>query len=371
MEIEDLRVALVYDRVNKWGGAERILLALHQFFPKADLFTSVYNPKTASWAKVFPNVYTSFLQKIPFAKSFHQGLPWLMPLAFESFNFDNYDLVISLTSEAAKGIITKPKTKHLCYLLTPTRYLWSHYDDYFKNGVLRFLSRPIVSYLRYWDKIAAFRPDKIVSISQEVRKRVKKYYGLESEVIYPPIYFGDTNFKNPLHLDLGFNPQDYYLVVSRLEPYKKVDLAVEAFNQLGNNLVVIGTGSQMFFLKRKAGLNVKFLGKVSDGALAFYYQNAKALIMPQYEDLGLVSLEAQSHFLPVIAYRKGGACETVLEEKTGVFFDKQEVFSLVDAINRFAKMKFNRDDFKSNLQRFSFDRFRELFLNEVLELLKK
>jgi glycosyltransferase involved in cell wall biosynthesis len=371
VEIERIKVAIVYDRVNKWGGAERVLLALHQIFPKADLFTSVYNPKTASWAKVFPNVYTSFLQKIPFAKSFHRGLPWLMPLAFESLNFDGYDLVISLTSEAAKGIITKPKTKHLCYLLTPTRYLWSHYDDYFKNGVLRFLSKPFVSYLRHWDKIAAFRPDKIVSISQEVRRRVKKYYGLLSDVIYPPIYFGNNNFKTTVGLSLGFDPQDYYLVVSRLEPYKKVDLVVETFNQLGERLVIVGVGSQFSLLKRKAKSNIKFLGKVNDATLAFYYQNAKALIMPQYEDFGLVSLEAQSYFLPVIAYRKGGACETVLEDKTGIFFDKQEVFSLVDAIERFAKMKFSRDNFKINLQRFSFDKFRELLLSEILELLEK
>jgi len=370
VEIKKIKVALVYDRVNKWGGAERVLLALHRIFPKADLFTSVYNPKTASWAKTFPNIYTSFLQRFPFAKSFHQAFPWLMPLAFESLNFDSYDLVISLTSEAAKGIITKPKTKHICYLLTPTRYLWSHYDDYFRDIALRFLSRPIVSYLRHWDKIAAFRPDKVVSISQEVKRRVKKYYGLDSEVIYPPIYFGETSFKTQLNPNPGFNPQDYYLVVSRLEPYKKVDLVVEAFNELGKNLVVIGAGSQMFFLKRKAKPNIKFFGNVDDKALVLYYQNAKALIMPQYEDFGLVSLEAQNYFLPVIAYRKGGACETVLEGKTGVFFDKQDVFSLVDAINRFAKMKFNRDDFKSNLKKFSFDRFRESFLNEVLGLFK-
>src|SRR3990172_1252396 len=163
------KVAIVYDRVNKWGGAERVLLTLHEMFPDAPLYTSVYDEKNASWAKVFSNIYTSFLQKIPFAKGNHEFLAPLMPLAFESFNFNDYDLVISVTSEAAKGIITKSGTTHICYCLTPTRYLWSGYEEYFKNPILKFISKPFVSYLRMWDKIAANRPDKIIAISTEVK----------------------------------------------------------------------------------------------------------------------------------------------------------------------------------------------------------
>jgi hypothetical protein len=181
-----MKVALVYDRVNKWGGAERVLLTLHEMFPDAPLYTSVYDEDRAPWARVFPRIYTSFLQKIPFAKSIHEFLGTLMPMAFELFNFDEYDLVISVTSEAAKGIITKPGTKHVCYMLTPTRYLWSHYDLYFRNPLLRFISKPFVSYLRTWDKMAALRPDKIIAISSEVKRRIKKYYKLESEIVYPP-----------------------------------------------------------------------------------------------------------------------------------------------------------------------------------------
>src|SRR3990167_10742564 len=180
-----MKVAVVYDRVNKWGGAERVLLALHEMFPDAPLYTSVYDERNAPWAKVFPRVYTSFLQKFPFAKSNHEFLALLMPLAFELFNFDEYDLVISVTSEAAKGIITKPETLHICYMLTPTRYLWSHYDLYFKNPILRFISKPAVNYLRNWDKIAAQRPDKIIAISTEVQRRIKKYYGRESDIVFP------------------------------------------------------------------------------------------------------------------------------------------------------------------------------------------
>src|ERR1035437_3756793 len=179
-----MKVALVYDRVNKWGGAERVLLALHKIFPEAPLFTSVYNAESAAWAKVF-DVRTSFLQNFPKAKTAHELYAVLMPLAFESFNFDNFDLVISVTSEAAKGIITKPSTLHICYCLTPTRYLWSGYNDYFKSSIFKLISKPLVSYLRFWDKIAAKRPDEYIAISIEVKNRIKKYYKRDSEVVYP------------------------------------------------------------------------------------------------------------------------------------------------------------------------------------------
>jgi hypothetical protein len=168
-----MKVAIVYDRVNKWGGAERVLLALHEIFPKAPLYTSVYDSKRAPWAKVFPEVKTSFLQRIPFIKYLHEFFGWLMPIAFESFDFDEYNLVISVTSEAAKGIITKPQTLHICYCLTPTRYLWSSHDYYFKNPPVYFkifpffwlISRPFVAYLKNWEMKAVTRPDKFIAIS--------------------------------------------------------------------------------------------------------------------------------------------------------------------------------------------------------------
>jgi hypothetical protein len=168
-----MKVALVYDRVNKWGGAERVLMALHELFPQAPLFTSVYDKKKASWASQF-KVKTSYLQHIPFIRSRHELIPFLMPSAFERLDFAGYDLVISITSESAKGIITKPGTKHISYILTPTRYLWSGYEDYFKKPTFRTVAHPAVSYLRKWDKVAAMRPDEIVSISKEVQHRVKK-----------------------------------------------------------------------------------------------------------------------------------------------------------------------------------------------------
>src|SRR3989338_8604929 len=213
-----MKTALVYDRVNKWGGAERILLSLHKLFPQATLFTSVYHPNSAPWAKVFSTVISSFLQNFPFAQKRHDLYAPLMPLAFESFDFSDYDLVISVTSESAKGIITKPGTRHICYCLTPTRYLWSGYDEYINTSLRRALLKPVIAYLRKWDKIAAQRPDVIVSISNTVKERVEKYYSRSSTVIYPPARV-DHGSKG--------GGGDYYLVVSRMVPYKKVDLVIE------------------------------------------------------------------------------------------------------------------------------------------------
>lgn len=336
-----------------------MLLTLHEMFPRAPLYTSVCDEKKAPWAKVFPKIYTSFLQKIPFAKGNHEFLGTLMPLAFETFDFSGYDLVISVTSEAAKGIITKPGTLHVCYMLTPTRYLWSHYDLYFKNPVLRFISKPAVNYLRAWEKIAAQRPDKIIAISTEVKKRVKKYYGRDSEIIFPPVDSFSSHRKKSLLRGPGKPAasrvffDDAYLVVSRLDfGYKNVELAIKTFNRLGKTLIVVGTGSQRNKLMAMAKKNIKFVGQVDDEELAKIYSGAKALIMPQEEDFGIASIEAQSFGVPVIVYNKGGACDTVIDGKTGVLFSGQNFRSLADAIAKFEKMSFNDKLLAENAARF-------------------
>ncbi len=355
-----MKVALVYDRVNKWGGAERVLLALHEMFPDAPLYAAVYSPKNAQWAKVFPEIHTSFLQKIPFLNTRHELLGTFMPIAFETFDFSGFDLVISVTSEAAKGIITKPPTKHICICLTPTRYLWSGYDYYFRNPVLRFFSRPAVRYLRKWDKMAAQRPDKIVAISGAVKERIDKYYGRESEIIYPPVdanKFQIASSKSQTNHNL--QNHEYYLLVSRLVPYKRVDLAIEVFNELKTPLVVVGRGSQAWELKLKAKKNIKFVGAVGEEELAGYYKNAKALVMPQEEDFGIVAVETQAAGAPVIAYAKGGASDTVVSGKTGVLFKTQNKESLKNAIKKFEKMNFDKEEIRKNAQRFSNENFRK------------
>ncbi len=387
-----MKVAIVYDRVNKWGGAERVLLQLHEMFPDAPLYTSVYSEKHARWAEVFPRVHTSFLQRIPFTRRRHEMLPLFMPMAFESMNFDEYDLVISVTSEAAKGVLTKGKTKHICYCLTPTRYLWSGHDTYFRNKFLKSLGKPYVDHLRRWDKVASKRPDKMVGISSAVKERIQKYYNRESEIVFPPTdvdkftvhssQFTEKRRKwqrSPIYIDSrlrendmvgngnrnGILPKDYFLIVSRLVPYKKVDLAVEVFNELGLPLIVVGKGSQEKKLQRIANKNIQFVQDVTEVELAKYYVNAKGFIFPQEEDFGLVAIEAQAAGIPVIAFKKGGSLDTVIEGKTGVFFEEQNMESLKSAISRFRNMHFLRKDITRNARRFSSTHFKKEFLKVV------
>ncbi|MFH1833047.1 MAG: glycosyltransferase [Candidatus Levyibacteriota bacterium] len=390
-----MKVAVVYDRVNKWGGAERVLLALHELFPEAPLYTSVYNSKTAPWAKVFPKVIFSFLQKFPFATR-HELYVMLMPLAFEKFSakggFDEFDLVISVTSEAAKGIITKEGTFHLCYCLTPTRYLWSGYEEYFKNSLLRFLAKPAVFYLRRWDKIAAKRPDAYVAISKEVQKRIKKYYKRESTVIYPPLALLGAEVvlagpaarqphAFPTALTSAGPPRgaprlaspamdsprhSYFLIVSRLVPYKRIDIAVEAFNELGLPLKIIGIGSQEAKLKRMAKRNIEFLGNLTDIELVSYYKNCRALIFPGIEDFGLTIIEAQSFGKPVIAFASGGAREIIVEGKTGEFFFPQTKAALVKKLKGFRDDKYKGEDCLNQANKFN----KKIFKERILKFIK-
>ncbi|OGM05799.1 hypothetical protein A2125_01390 [Candidatus Woesebacteria bacterium GWB1_43_5] len=361
-----MRTAIVYDRVNKWGGAERVLLALHEIFPDAPLFTSVYSPDKAKWVQKFSKVIVSKLNKIPLFRDKHELLGTLMPAVFESFNFDGYDLVISVTSEAAKGILTRGKTKHICYCLTPTRYLWSHYDTYFRGRLLRTVSKPVVSYLRRWDEIAAQRPDAMIAISTEVQRRIKKYYSRESVVVHPPLTL-DVKTQNAKFKTTTQNAK-FFLIVSRLVSYKKVDLAIEAFNEINKSLYIIGIGSEGKRLMKIAKPNIKFLGQLTDEILAGYYKKAEALILPQEEDFGLVAVESIVAGTPVIAYCAGGALDIIKEGVNGTFFDKQTKDDLVDAIKRFENLQFNVKIVKQSAKKFSQKRFKSEFLKVVKNL---
>lgn len=353
-----MKIALVYDRVNKWGGAERVLLALHELFPRAPLFTSMYNNKKATWAKVF-DVKTSFLQKVPLLSSNHEFVPFLMPLAFEHLSFDNYDLVISVTSESAKGILTKPKTKHICYCLTPTRYLWSGHKEYFKNKTFKSIAHPAIYYLRKWDKVASDRPDAYIAASHEVKRRIQQYYGKDSEVLYPPLSIKDDN------TNIKSKKGNYFLIVSRFVPYKKIDLAIQACNELKLPLKIIGTGREEKNLKAIAGPTIEFHKDLTDEELIIYYKNSKALIFPGLEDFGLTIIEAQKFQKPVIAFRGGGAIETIIEGKTGLFFDKQNKQSLIKTIKQFDKYKFDGRACAKQAEKFDIKTFKSEFLRLV------
>jgi glycosyltransferase involved in cell wall biosynthesis len=363
-----MRTALVYDRVNKWGGAERVLLALHEIFPDAPLYTAVYDAENAQWAKVFPRVVPSFLQKIPFAKKNHEYLGFLTPFAFESFHFDEYDLVISVTSEAAKGVLTKPGTKHICYCLTPTRYLWSGYDEYRNNTpsklawipFYKVVSRPFLSFVKMWDKVASQRPDLYIAISTAVKKRIKKYYGRNSVVVYPPVNL--ESFKKEGKVK---EKGDYYLYVSRLIPYKKPELAIKAFNILGKKLVVVGKGSEKNRLKKIAGRNIKFIDYLTDEKLAEYYKKAKALIFPGEEDFGIVMVESIASGTPVVAYAKGGALDIVKDRINGVLFSKQDAKTIIEAVNKVETLNFRRKDLLRTVEKFSKENFLENFTKNL------
>lgn len=348
-----MKIAFVYDRVNKFGGAERVLLALHKIWPKAPLFTAVYNPPKASWASVF-QVKTSFLRYLPFSSSRHEILPFLAPLAFESFDFSHYDVVLSVTSSDAKCIVTRPQTLHVCYCLTPTRYLWNGYRDYLDepglgifNPTAQIMMKLFTPILRRKDFISAQRPDIYLTISKAVATRINHYYKKEVEVIYPPI---DIDKFKP---SKNKTKNGYFLIVSRLVPYKKIDYVISSFNKLDWKLKIIGSGIDKNRLEKLAKSDIEFLGDLTDKKLCWYYQNCRALIFPGEEDFGLTSLEAQACGKPVIAYKSGGVKETVIDRVTGSLYDSPTEDSLVSALK-----EFNENDYlpfvcRQNAQKFS------------------
>lgn len=337
-------------------------MALHEIWPEAPLYTSVYDKKRTPWADAF-EVRTSFLQKLPLPKSKHEYYPFLMGPAFETFNFDEFDIVISVTHEFSKAIITKSGTRHICYCLNPVSYLWSGHDDYFsgKPDWFKDLTQPMINYLRLYDKVICRRPDKYIAISKVVKERIKKYYGLNSDVIYPPVVLKDVVLSRQDHVLRS----DFFLVVSRLVPNKRVDLAVKAFNELGWPIKIVGVGSQEEKLKGMAKKNIEFLGQLTDAELARYYESCRALIEPGEVDFGLVALEAQSYGKPVVAYGAGGSRETVIPSKTGFFFSAPTAKSLVETISEVNLDKIDPNDCATNAAKFSKERFKKEFLDYV------
>ena len=351
-----MKVALVYDRINKFGGAERVLLALHEIWPEAPLYTSVYDKSAAPWADTF-DVRTSFLQKLPLPKTGHELYPYLMGVAFEMFNNDEYDMVISVTHEFSKAILTKPQTFHLCYCLNPVGYLWDSYDDYFhsKPQWFKTLSSPLIKYLRWYDKIVAQRPDQYFTISRTVQERVKRIYDRESEVIYPPVEIKSQKLKA--------KSENFYLIVSRLVPNKRIDLAIEAFNELGLPLKIIGVGKELKSLKSLSKPNIEFLGYLTDQERDGYYESCRAVVIPAEEDFNIVAVEAQSFGKPVIAYGKGGVTETVIENKTGWFFSNPEEFKKI--MKNIGKV--DPKDCIENAKKYSKERFKKEFKEKAEE----
>ncbi len=344
------KIALVFDWMTNMGGAEKVNLKLHKMFPNAPIFTSIYNPqKMKGFEKA--DIRTSFIQNMPKAKEKHQWYLSMMPYAYELFDLSQYDVVISSSHACAKGIITKPDTMHICYCHSPMRYAWDNWHTYVKeykmNPLIKKFAKRKLHKLRIWDKSSADRVDYFVANSKTTQARIDKYYRRPSTVIHPMIDINKYEIAN--------KTKGYFLAVGRLIPYKKFDLIVETFNELGLPLKIAGTGIMEDQLKKKANRNIEFLGFVPDEQLKKLYSECEALIFPQLEDFGIIPLEAMASGRPVIAFEKGGALETVVEKETGTFFKKQDPTHLKGAVEKFLKDKKKFDPKKIREHALKFD----------------
>lgn len=374
-----MKTAIIYDWLDSWGGVERMLFYLSNMFPEAVWYTSFYDKDKATWVKSakINKIHTSFMQHLPkvIKKSRIFSLLFFS-YAFESFDLSEYDRVITVSSSFSKGVITKPKTKHILILLTPTRWLYDQASLYKKQTFFPLLSSIFQNFfinnLLKWDYVAAHRPDKILSISETVKNRCLKQYKIKTDIVYPPFdynywFAAGVKSKPPRNLknEIGF--KSFYLVVSRLEPYKNIDVAIKAFNNSRRNLIIVGSGSMKNTLKKIANNNIVFIEKVSDGELAYLYKNAKALLMPQEEDFGYVALEAQVFNLPIIGVSKGGLLETIAFNNRKFLYQKSEVKSITDEVDKLEKSKYNVTIDKTFFEKFSHNNFKNVVLKEVLQ----
>jgi glycosyltransferase involved in cell wall biosynthesis len=385
MEKKDLKIAIVHDFLVQYGGAEKVLEAIAEMFPEAPIYTLLYNKEKMHGKFEGKDIRPSYLQKFPkFLRHHYRWLLPFFPVMPETFNLRDFGLVISSSGAWSKGIVTKLDTIHIAYLHSPMRFVWDYHEQYIRevqsqklkvqSSIENFFLRPILNYLRIWDRLAADRPDHIIVNSKYTQERVKKYYRRESTVIYPPVNVDNVldvvsvlNGKNnQLEQAQRLNKrsdrtleQNYFLIVSRLSPYKKVDLAVEAFNKLGFPLVIIGEGRQKKYLEKIAGKNVKILGWKNENELKKYYTNARAFIFPAIDDFGITIVESMSYGIPVIAFRDGGAKEIVREGIEGEFFGAQTAEVLADSVRRFIgnEKKYNPEEIKKRAQEFSKERF--------------
>lgn len=402
-----MKIALVHDDLIQHGGAERLFEAMVEIWPEADVFTSMTtwdrNPSGLDddWStrRVGKNskLKTSFMQQLPLKEKLYRHYFLLYPLAFESFDFTGYDVVLSSSSRFSHGVVTRPETLHICYMNSPGHMLWEPHAyfrasarkegakrPHFDSSPLHIFTSPIVSYLRLWDYAAAQRVDYFVANSKTPQKRIKKYYGRDSQIIYPFVDLErfDKNaaaFPNPSGLGdstrrvspaAGFL-SDYFLVVSRLAAWKKIDIAVEACNKLKIPLKIIGEGPDRNRLEKLAGPTVELLGRLTDEEVVSYYQGCRALVFPQKEDFGITPLEAQAAGKPVIAFRAGGALETVIGGKTGEFFSPQTVEALAAVLKKFDLKRYQKEDCYRQAEKFSKRRFQGELKNFVTECYEK
>ena len=348
-----LRIALVHDWLNQVGGAENVLEVLVRMFPAAPVFTSMYAAEKMPPAYRAWDIRTTFMQRLPGVTTHHQAYLPVYPLAFSRMDLRGYDLILSNKSGFCHGVPVPPGAVHICYCLAPTRFLWQ-YEAYRQREALSpavdLVLRPAVALLKRWDYVAAQRVHHFIAISAEIQERIRRFYNRESTIIHPP---ADINRFRPS----GDPPGDYFLAGGRLIPYKRIDLAVRACSELGLRLLVFGSGRDRPALEQVAGPTVTFLGRVSWDELARLYAGAKAFIFPGLEDFGIAPVEAQAAGRPVIAFRGGGALDTVLPGRTGEFFTEQTVESLKAVLARFDPAAYDPAACRANAERFRTERF--------------
>jgi glycosyltransferase involved in cell wall biosynthesis len=329
-----MKLAIVHDYLNQMGGAERVLKVLHEIFPEAPIYTSIYAPRLVDPAFQRMDIRTSFMQRLPLVHTNHQVFLPFFPFAFESLDLRRYDVVLSMSSAWAKNVLTRPETCHVCYCLTPMRFGWS-FDDYAAGeritGWQRGVLAPLMTALRLWDVAGANRVDHFAAISSVVTRRIQKFYRREAAVIHPPVETAAYAAAGRAAKDEG-----YFLVVSRLIPYKRVDLAIEACNRLKAPLKIIGLGRDWARLQALAGPTVEFLGGVDDATMRRYLWGCRAFVFPGEEDFGIAPVEAMAAGKPVVAYAAGGALDTVIEGVSGLFFARPTADSLAAALEQVA-----------------------------------
>lgn len=358
-----MKVALIHDHLAQDGGAEQVLKVFAEMFPQAPIFTLLYEQKNVE--KNYPGreIETSIIQRLPGGVKHYQWYMPFMPMAVEFFDLSSYDLVISDASAFSKGVITSTDTLHICYCHTPTRYLWDYTHQYINelkyNKYFKKVISLVLNYIRVWDRTAADRVDVYIANSKTVKRRISKYYRRESSVVYPPVETG--------LFQISPGAGDYFLIGGRLAAYKRVDIVVDAFRELGLKLKVYGSGVDLSRLQGIAGGcdNIEFLGRVTDEEKADLYSHCIAFLNPQEEDFGITPVEAMAAGRPVIAYRRGGATETVIDGETGVFFDTQTKEGVMEAVRRFQAMSFDAVRIREHALRFG----RERFISEMRDFI--
>ncbi|MGQ9570525.1 MAG: glycosyltransferase family 4 protein [Thermodesulfovibrionales bacterium] len=366
-----MKVAIIHDWLVTWGGSEQVLGQIVQLYPDADIYALIdFFPEAERDFILNKKVTTSFIQRLPFARKKYRTYLPLMPLAIEQFDLSEYDLIISNSHAVAKGVLTNSSQIHISYCYTPMRYAWDLQNQYLKGnklnkGIKGIITKTILHYMRIWDLSTANRIDHFITLSHYIARRIKKIYGRDSTVIYPPVDIEKYH--------IGNIKEDFYLTASRMVPYKRIDLIVEAFSEMsGKRLIVIGDGPEFNNIKRKAKKNVELLGYQKDNILKEYLQKARAFVFAAEEDFGILPVEAQACGTPVIAFGRGGVLETVVEDKTGIFFKEQTAKSLIEAINIFEKKQdmFKPDEIRKNAVKFSIDRFRKEFREFIEKVLQ-